>query len=48
LLEALLEGLFLNGVQLRRRILYDVLTAIKNGVFNLGNSQKSQGAVSGE
>jgi hypothetical protein len=38
-----LEGLFWNGVQLRRRILYDVFAAV-SGVFNLGNSQKSQGA----
>jgi hypothetical protein len=32
-LEAILEGLFWNGVQLRHHVLYDVLTAVKMGAF---------------
>jgi hypothetical protein len=32
-LEAILEGLFCNGVQLCRRVLYDVLAAVKTGAF---------------
>jgi hypothetical protein len=32
-MEAILEGFFWNGVQLRRRVLYDVLAAVKTGAF---------------
>jgi hypothetical protein len=32
-LEAIMEGLFWNGVQLRLRVLYDVLAAVKTGAF---------------
>jgi hypothetical protein len=52
LLEAILEGFFWNGMQLRHRILYDVLTAVRtkpfSNVFNFGKSQKLQGATSAE
>jgi hypothetical protein len=51
-MEAFLESFFWKASQLLHRIPHDVFAAVKTGtlggLFNLGNNQKSQGAMSGE